>query len=789
MDLDLRSNALINNIILGYCLLGVITVFATENGTTTARSYMLNPIVVTAQKLESHLADVPAAVAVLSEDRIADTGIRHLEDLSLSVPNLTVGEAAVSSLRWIRGIGSGVNQGFEQSVALFVDGVYHGRSRQSRLQFLDIERVEIVKGPQGFFFGKNSPAGAINIITANPGNQFESQFIGSYVPEYDGREVEGFLSGPLAEGLSGRLAARTSDFDGYLRNSVSGRDEPGIRNDAVRGTLSWYALEDMDITAKYEFGRFEVDGRSTQVVESGPFGSVFSSLDPLFEDQFDESRSVGGRTGAFAPEQSETTTNNSALTINYYAGEHVFTGVTGYSTYEFDELVDADLSANSIIAQIRDEEFYQISQELRIASPKASSSSWLPWAPDAIDYLAGLYYHYSQMDVFTSTNFDIGALTNLGLPFPAFAGSQVNRTDQDTHSWSAFGHLQWHMTDDVRLGVGVRYSGERKSATKNLFIADLGTRNANPGLDPLFAAVLNSVPHNFDEDRDESHVTPTVSLQWDIAQAHMVYASYTRGTKAGGFDDAATSGKLADYEFGDEVADGFEIGAKSSWFEGAADLNIALFRTEFDDLQVSAFDGVAGFAVGNAASVITQGVEIDGRWRITESFTLAASVAYLHSRYDSFIHANCTAAQTAAFNARGAPGACTQDLSGRETMYAPEWTGNVYAEYQLALDRFSSCPESVKNLQLITKINLNATGEFFLAQDLDPNLLQTGYAKADLRVALGDRDGTWELACLIRNITDELTSKFGNDVPVLSGSFFKLTDPPRTVMLQARISW
>ena len=750
-------------------------------------SITLDTITVTAQKRPEDLAKVPVSVNVVSGEKIEDLGMRRLEDLSGSVPNLTISEGSSINVIFIRGVGSERNLGYEQSVGMFVDGVYAGRGRQFSAPFLDVERVEVLKGPQGILFGKNSTAGAISIVSAKPGYEVEAKASTLYAPDHGEHFFEGVLSGPLFADLSARLAVRVSSLDGYLDNSVLNAEEPETDEQAYRLTLQWDPLDAIQVTLKHEYSRLNINGKTSQVIEAGEFGPVFSSMDPGFDDNFNETRSSAGVRDSFAPEYTDTAAHNTALTINYDIAGHMLTSITGFSHYDYDELFDFDFSALSFFASQTEQKFHQISQEFRLSSPIAQTSSWVPWDIEAFDYIVGFYYHHQDLNSSETVNVDTRVLTNLGVRLPSFAGSQVNRIQQDTSNWAVFGQVTWHLHENLRLAAGLRYTQEKKTINKDFSIADLGTQTVNSALEPSFA-LFDVHPHRFDTSRSESHLTPMVNLQWDVTEQDLLYFNFSTAAKGGGFDYGATSGRLTNFEFNDERTTGFEIGAKTHWFDKAVALDIALFRTEFEDLQITTFDGFAGFVVGNAAASTTQGVEINSRWKAAEGLIFSASAAYLDAHYDNFKNAACTSGQTVAFRASGATGQCVQDLSGKRPRYAPEWTANLNAQYVFPLSRLGSS-SLWEGLQLTTMVNVNFTDDFSLSSNAEPILTQKAYAKVDVRIALGDSSNRWEIAFLGRNLSNQLTSNYGGSIILLPGSFFGLTERPRTLAVQARFSF
>lgn len=722
----------------------------------------LEEIIVTARMREEPLADVPVSVSVVTDEWIEGYAVRSFEELAYSVPNFTVNETPIDTNIFIRGVGSPENQGFEQSVGLFSDGIYWGRARQARAPFFDVERIEVLKGPQGIIFGKNTSAGAVSITTARPTPDAGGYVSAMYEPEAEELVVAGVLNGALSDTLSGRLAVRSASMDGWVRNTAVAGDEP-VRDELfLRGSLLWDPHDDLNLYFKYEYGELDVEGSGMQVTEPGVFGGLFSLFDPAFEAGLDESRSVGGSGLFVAPETSDTDTHNAALTVEWDLDGYTLTSITGYSEYSFDDAFDADISALSQAQKLFGSDFSQWSQELRLFSPLADTGG--------IDYVAGLYWQDSELDVVTRDDID---LTLLMAP----AGSRYYVTSQASRVLGAFAQATWYASDDLRVTAGARLVDEDKSARRSLVVTDLGTTTPNPALEPFFGAALGTFPHSLAGSRSETQFLPALSLQWDLGRATMLYASWSKGYKGGGFDEQLTSGSPDDWEFEEEEVDAWELGAKAVFAEQRANLNVALFRNEFSDLQVSAFDGLAGFVVGNAAAATSFGLEVDGQLRFGDSGRTGLSIALLDAEYDRFENAACTAAQTAAHDAANLPPPCVQDLSGRKLMYAPEWAGNLFVENAFALPGDAG-------LELHARIDVNVSDAFFITQDLDANLEQDAFAKLNLRLALQPADGDWSLALIGKNLTDEQTASFGNDVPILSGAFFKFADRTRSIALK-----
>ncbi len=232
----------------------------TPSAHVLAEQLMLEEIVVTAQKREQSLQDVPIAVAAMSGEKINDSGITDLEELTLYIPNVNINQGQATPNLFIRGVGSGTNAGFEQSVGLYVDSIYSGRGQMAKVPLtLDLQRVEILKGPQGILFGKNTIGGAVNVTTARASQEFEGYVDALYDPE-DGEQVyTGVVNGGLTDTLAGRLAVRYEGMDGWWENETLNKEGPDRDNLFMRGSLAWGASDTVEVLAKYEHGDFETD--------------------------------------------------------------------------------------------------------------------------------------------------------------------------------------------------------------------------------------------------------------------------------------------------------------------------------------------------------------------------------------------------------------------------------------------------------------------------------------------------------------------------------------------------
>jgi outer membrane receptor protein involved in Fe transport len=284
------------------------------------------------------------------------------------------------------------------------------------------------------------------------------------------------------------------------------------------------------------------------------------------------------------------------------------------------------------------------------------------------------------------------------------------------------------------------------------------------------------IEHAYKQRRSEDNISPSLSIQWDSSDSVSWYGSAARGFKAGGFNESEETGDASNFEFDSEESTTFEVAAKARLADGAARLDVALFHTEFDDLQVSAFEGIS-FIVGNAARATSQGLELDGEYLINDNFSISGSWTYLDSSYDFFPDASCTIAQTLA---SGLGPACTQDLSGKSTQYAPKSSGNINLTWETSTNA---------GHLFLAQLSMYHSDGYYVDQDLDRAEYQAAYQKYGLRLGLTTADGDWNVSLIGKNLTDEVTRNHGSDVPLLDGAHYSTTDRPRSIALQLRRSF
>lgn len=759
-----------------------------------AGAAQLEEVIVTAQKKSQSLQEVPVAVSVVSGDTIQNEAIVDLYDLAAKIPTVKLSASVVGELINIRGFGSGNNASIEQAVATFVDGAYRGRAASSNFAFLDMAQLEVLKGPQTVYFGANATAGAFNITTkkANPGDPTSANVSAYYDPEYGDYILEGGVSTSLSDTLAGRVALKFNGGDGYTENRIQNRDESEVEDYAARVSLAWEPTDSYRMDVRFDVGetdRDDLEGEIQSCVTPkfgfGPAGlcEAYVNAGPLFagqtgaiiEDKLDWKVDGGGAVAHYKADFMEF-----VLTNVWELDSGKLTAVTTYYDHESDRLASPapyPLPNNlgefgAFFPAQTMEEFQQITQEIRFETS----------LNDMIDLTVGGYYLDSELnfDQYQALLFVPGA-NGLGMYFDI---------DVEEKTYSLFSALDINITDAVTLNLGVRYTDVEKKATGintagvySTGLGDLGgvytpfpnaVTTAPGGFAPglSIADFLSLNVNGFARPTyEDSAVQPSIGITWDVGADTMVYAKYNEGFKSGGF---GFHGPLVMFDA--EEVKAYEIGLKSSLLDGAMNLSLAAFFNKYQNLQEAGnrtndVGGVETF-IGNVGSVEAEGVELGINWQATDDLRVDLDVAYLDSTSTSFTNATCDEITTQIVN--GGDGRIRCDLSGKTRPFAPEWSGSLSATYTIP----------VGESEITIQPSMDFSSSYNTLSTLDPVGFQESYEKLNLRLAYGPNDGSWTVALVGKNLTDEYTSDFRNISPTGPGAGVVWPNAPRTVGIQ-----
>ena len=746
----------------------------------------MGEIVVTAQGREQALSDVPISASVLGGDTVQQLNLNDLQAIGERAPAVKITPGPASDLLNIRGVGSGLNAGFEQSVGTFVDGVYRGRSRSSRAALFDIERVEILKGPQTTFFGNNAIAGALNITTrtAEPGDPLEYNASALYSPSDGQYDLEAGLSIPVTDDLAFRVAAKYFGMDGYVENPNLGMDGPNQEDFVARASLAWDATDNLRTDLRVDYGRFKDDYSFPNVIMGCPTDGtdypVSAGLCAAYLARGGEARTGDDawETAVGGPSDFELEYVEVALTNELDLDSHTLTSITSFFDHSLQTLIQLAPFPFGTIGDTTSpfpveapEDYQSFSQELRLTSSTGGT----------IEHMVGAYLAHGELETRQVTGLYFAPF---GANAPGYTTAAtpiaraIGQTQEDT-TISAFASATFHATDSLRLNGGLRYSIVTKEGHRTYAVGMSGDRPATDFVAlPLEAqnsliAVIGGSFSDFDDTKITNRkFLPSFSIQYDIGYDLMGYASYSKGFKAGGFG-LSTDGD----QFGPETVDAYEVGLKGGLFGGRAQFSLAAFYSMYDDLQeatnVVLPSGITQFVVGNVAKAISKGVEFSLQGELTDQISFTGDIGYLDARYDEYSGAPCTILQT-----RAQPTNCTQDLSGTTRPYAPDFSGSVGLNG--AFPVFGGA-------ELRIAPSMNFTTAYYQQASIDELSRQEGFAKYDLRVGIGPMDRSWEIAVIGKNLSDERTGSFRNSIPTSPGSIYVLPDRPRSVAIQFSI--
>ncbi len=761
---------------------------------------VLEEVVVTATKRASNLQDVPISVGVLTGDFISTFDIKDVSDAQNFVPGLQVQTTFGSWAVRIRGLGSGItNLAFDSSVPVYIDDVYCGRGKCMESAFLDVDRLEVARGPQGALFGKSTIAGAINAISTRPTEEFEAEIKVGRELEYGGFSTTGYVSGPVSDQLRARLAVRYDDLDGYTDNIAIGREDGDKETKSARLSLEFDADDVTTFYLKLETGEWYMDGRNNQLVKPGAMSAA--TTDPRQEYRSDERRSVS--TGVEKEDFYDYEWDSLTLTVDTEVAEHSVKAIIGHWSYENEWFLDVDGHPEAILNTYLADEYDQTTAELRILSPTNKT----------FEYIVGAWYQESEL---TTRQFSPFYPTFWQSLLPPFLHGAINSNPsgmdrnftRDSDAYSIYGQLTWNISDRWRAILDARYTDEEQEGLGNawpLLFTD-GTFNPARVAQSTFG---HNTEYLFRQDRDDDSLDPSLRVQYDANEDLMVYGVYAKGSKSGGMkaNDATLGAQLvaraADpvyaqrfigvsavtepeiaaglalkqgngvFDFEDEEAESWELGMKTSLLDSSASLAVALFTTEYTDLQTSTYDGTQ-FIIGNAGSATVNGLEVEFSWQATENLRLNSSISLIDAEYDDFAGSDCVINSSGEpANADCDPVTGTENLKGEQIERSADMEFNLSAIWQSQL---------TDNTRLKAYASVYHSDDYFVQPTQGDYATQDSYTKWDARVAIASNDESWEVGVTGRNLSDEMTIQHAYNI---AGSHFRSLGMGRSVTLEA----
>lgn len=719
-------------------------------------------ILVTAQLRSERLQDVPASISALNGELLSQRAIVSIDQLTAIVPGVRMSSYGNPNFVFIRGVGAGNNLATEQPIGTFVDGVYIGRDRAAKSQLFDLERVEILKGPQVTLFGKNTTGGAFSIVTRSPGKEFEGYVQGNYEFALESEGVEGAVTIPFADTFRVRIGGRYQNNMRWVKNAGTGVAAGAPEQLTGRIVIVAEPSDRFDIKVKAEAGSLRGGLDPLELIRATPaFLATVRAIDPSEDGTLNRHATGPGLIPGFDQAFNNVDTQNYLATMNWQLGGVTLTSITGYVRYKVGASGDVDSTALSFIKNDSRQRYQSFSQELRLLSSDEGP----------FKYVGGLYFANENYVVSKAVSINLAGHPTVNAAVPAVFPRLVTRNqlfDQNAKTLSPYAQGSLALSDAWSITLGLRYAHSHKTVRhQDLFFSVFGQSTPNPLYNALFPNLGLGNVHSFSGiERKEGALSGLGRIEFRPEKGSLFYASFTRGRKAGGFDEDNARGLPRANEFDPETISSFQGGMKKDIGRGA--LNVDLFYNTISKLQVASFDGVAAFQVTNAASAVSRGVDIEFRQKLTDRLGLSLQGGYLDAYYKRY---------------PGAPGispAPTQDLSGKPLPFAPKWTGNLSLSHELPLSGSWS---------LKTQGDLFYSSAFNATFNNDPALTQHNYAKVDLRLALYNSRADLEVSLVGRNLTNSTAISFGNPLPLaplIGVNYFAYSDPPRTIALQIR---
>lgn len=715
---------------LGTALASILvpsTAFAQASTTRDGAAAEGDTIVVTGLKRRETLQEVSATINVVNGESLAAHGVYDLTQLPTVSPGVTVERGGDGNpITTIRGVGTSFGvPSFDNSVGFFVDGVYAAHSREFLSSLFDLERVEVIKGTQSALLGKNTSMGAISLVTRKPGSQFAANLSASHDFELGSDIISAGIDIPLTSSLGVRVAGQYLDREGWVFNRVTQHNGPSEKTGAIRAVASWQPATDLNVTLLYQYEDNRQKGSAAEFAAVG--NGVPALLTTLAGYSFEGSlNDITALSYQGRDDTHGTTSHRATGTVEWILGGFTITSITGWTSYDDSRSQNISFLPADYLTRNADEKNSQFSQEIRLASP----------ASESFDYVIGALY--------LKNNYKYSDRVAANYPSPPFpiviGGTALSLYKQDSRSLSAFGQARVAIVDRLKLLVGARYTNEDKSA--------IWSRVAlAPGFYPTTFQLFGPTPLS----RSESNVDGSIGVEFRVNENVLLYASWGRGTKSGGF--APTTTLLASAPYKSEVARSTEAGFKFQTADRAFTLNMAGFYTEVDDFQLVTFIG-SNFFIGNT-DLRTQGVELETVWRPAAGLVFRGQATY----------ADVLDRQT-----------------GMAPPRAPKWTGRVSGSYEHQL-----WGDYVWNLDagLSYRSRMNHQR---LAADALP---ATKVAKIDLGLGVANERQGWTLRLLAKNLNNARSTTFGIRAPIIGtgvGNFIAYSDEPRTVALQLNLN-
>ncbi len=713
----------------------------------------IGDIIITAERRETRLQDTPIAITAVTGEALEASGATVINDLAATVPNLTSTtgpQGSADANFFVRGVGQ-----FDfiitndPGVGLYVDGVYLGRTVGAMLDGGDIERVEVLRGPQGTLFGRNTLGGAINIVTRQPD---PGAFSGSARATFGSRdrvELDGGVNVPIGDDSAVRLYGFTREQDGFALNPVSGVRFGAIERHGGRAQLR-LGLSDrltVDLSADYSLDKSNPAPSVLRAIVPAPFFPPAAQNDVFDPDNFYQ---------VFASNspQSRNEIYGFSGTVTLDIGLAQLKSISAYRNLDGFSTSDPDGTRFSLYDQNTTTTQEQFSQELQLSGETFGGR---------LDYLLGAYYF--REDAQQVLNLCFAPIGDPSAPPGAACNFWSQGNDQVTNSYAVFGQGRFGVLETLSVTLGGRYTWDDKEIVSNQFF-DFRQQGVGPGavfgfgLPPelLSQRIVLPIVTNLPDEADFQKFTPKIGVEWEPAANLLVYASYSEGFRAGGFNGRLIAPQTTVPTYAPDTNQAYEIGVKSDLFDRRLRANATLFYSKYSDIQQTIADPEVQFRVANAGDAVLKGFELELNAAPVAGLRLDAAVGYTDSEFEDVP-------------------AAVGPINGNRLPFSPEWTVSLAAQYDIEFAGGLITP----------RVDYRFQSDVFFSPFNLPLESQDGYGILNARLSFTDADDRLTLAAFVQNLTDEEYFTFGQDALAAQGVAYTYLGRPREYGITAGI--
>ncbi|MPS48960.1 TonB-dependent receptor [Methylobacillus sp.] len=690
----------------------------------------LGSIVVTAQRREENAQEVSTAISVLGGEELLQRGIgRTAGEVLNFVPNSSAGTIQNGRPRWwIRGVGAGQQQlDFPNPIGFYIDDVFISNASATGLPIFDLERVEVLRGPQGTLWGKNTTGGAVNIVSKKPSfSENPEGYVKADYGSFGDKVIQGAVGGTIVdERIAGRISFYNQNLDGRFKDQFSGKTAGGVEDSVIRGQLLFALTPDLDALLNVYHRKYKTDGDVGTVKSSVPSGH--------FRNNYYPSTDIN-HVASNAENSSDVTQNGISLNLNWQLGKLTLTSITAFADYKQEVLMDTDHTPLEIGRSYSDAKSRQWTQELRLASPRE----------DRLNWLTGFFYFKE----------DINSLSaNARLPdsaVPQLAGSSqprtFNSTDlaHETESYAIFGSTTYNITDRLDTTIGARWTTEEKKYDLSRISNALTGNVPGAGTDTSWSdygqwwnsytgAIGGDTTFNASQTKRWNAFTYDVTPSYKLAENQRTYFKFSRGIKSGGFNTAATN-PLALNTLKPEELNAYEIGYKSEWFNGRLNFNANAFYYDYSNVQVNVVGSYQGQSISylqNVEKANIKGAEFEIEALPTNNLHINANIGFLKSEFEKFDVLN-----------NGG------NHDGNEFVRAPRFNALLAGTYRLPLANGS-------NVVFGADARYLGKQHFFVTNQQNDLLNQESYTIVNARVTYITQNDRVEMTAYVNNLFDK----------------------------------